>query len=103
MDQYPMPTESLAMEINGISFIARPKRFSTGSVGWYLSCKEEMEGERVQISMSITVIGSKPKTVQPEERVSEPAPVPKEPAQTPQSPSNGQERVKGRPKSSKPV
>ncbi|MHC6203856.1 hypothetical protein ACYULU_11760 [Breznakiellaceae bacterium SP9] len=45
------------------SFFARAKDFSTGSVGYYASDKtvNPESAERYQISMSVTLIGSKPK------------------------------------------
>lgn len=41
-----------------------PKRFSTGSLGWYYSGKLELEGTRVQLSITAVIVGSKPPTVQ---------------------------------------
>ncbi|GHU46938.1 hypothetical protein FACS1894200_01520 [Spirochaetia bacterium] len=44
-------------------FLAQAKDFSTGSVGYYASDKtvNPVSAERYQISMSVTLIGSKPK------------------------------------------
>jgi hypothetical protein len=49
--------------INGIEQSAPPKRFSTGSLGWYLNGKTEIEIDGVkvpvQIGMNLTIVGSK--------------------------------------------
>lgn len=39
----------------------RAKVFKSGSVGWYASEKMELGGERCQVSICVTVIGSKKK------------------------------------------
>jgi len=46
------------------SIIAQEKEFSTGSVGFYSSGKTENpeSHERYQVSVNITLIGSKPKS-----------------------------------------
>ncbi len=50
----------LSVLIDGVHhLVARPKLFSTGSRGWHASQKLEVGGERVQVSLSITVVGSK--------------------------------------------
>jgi len=50
--------------INGQPFLAQPKQFKTGSVGWFLSGKVNAgvgdEVVKVQIGLNLTVIGSKP-------------------------------------------
>jgi len=38
---------------------ARAKSFKTGSQGWYANSKGLLQGEKVQISLCITIIGSK--------------------------------------------
>lgn len=49
--------------INGVPFIADPKSFSTGSLGWYLNGKAAVKvGETpvsVQIGLNLTIVGSK--------------------------------------------
>lgn len=55
----PMP---LRFVVGDNEWIATPKRFSSGSVGWYSSTKLEVEGTRVQVSLSVVVIGSKPRS-----------------------------------------
>lgn len=62
VDQHPVPDYPIAVAIGGDNVHAMPKRFSSGSTGWYVSTKLEMEGERVQVSLSMVIIGSKPKT-----------------------------------------
>jgi hypothetical protein len=44
------------------TFIAREKHFSTGSIGFYAGEKiiNPENGERYQVGMNITLIGSKP-------------------------------------------
>jgi len=42
------------------AFEAEPKRFSSGSVGWHYSGKVMIDGVRVQVSLSLVVVGSKP-------------------------------------------
>lgn len=54
-DVAPLPAE-----VNGSPMAVRPKRFSTGSLGWYHSGKIEIDGLRVQVTVSVIVIGSKP-------------------------------------------
>jgi len=49
--------------INGVQFIADPKEFSTGSLGWYLNGKATVRvGDTpvsVQIGLNLTIVGSK--------------------------------------------
>jgi hypothetical protein len=52
--------------IGGNRFMAMPKRFSTGSLGWYLNAKTSLPDENgsvqpVQIGLNLTIVGSKPK------------------------------------------
>jgi hypothetical protein len=53
----------LTIVIEGNSMTADPKEFSTGSLGWYLNNKAnvEIDGKRVtvQIGMNLTIVGSK--------------------------------------------
>jgi len=55
--------DSNGKEWNSQPVVALAKEFSTGSVGYYSSGKvENPEGnERYQVSVNITLIGSKPK------------------------------------------
>lgn len=58
---HAIPDSAVEVRIDGVWVrLAQPKRFSTGSVGWYLSDKIDLNGERVQLSLSMTVVGSKP-------------------------------------------
>jgi hypothetical protein len=49
--------------INGVDFLADPKEFSTGSLGWNISAKTVLEvnsePQRVQIGLNLTIVGSK--------------------------------------------
>lgn len=50
--------------IGGSRFMAMPKIFSTGSIGWYLSAKTVLDGpdgesRPVQIGLNLTIVGSK--------------------------------------------
>ena len=51
------------MGINGIPMTAEVKEFSTGSLGWYLNGKANIQvGDKsvsVQIGMNLTIVGSK--------------------------------------------
>ena len=53
----------LTIVIEGNTMTADPKEFSTGSLGWYLNNKAnvEIDGKRVtvQIGMNLTIVGSK--------------------------------------------
>jgi len=42
------------------SLTAKPKTFSTGSVGFYAGGKVVIDGERYQVSCNVIKIGSKP-------------------------------------------
>lgn len=60
MSQDWLSGEPLKVVIDDVHVLyARPKYFSSGSRGWYLSGKVEIGGERVQVSLCMTVIGSK--------------------------------------------
>jgi len=43
------------------TIILTPKVFTTGSLGWHGQAKVEVDGTRCQVSVVLTVIGSKPK------------------------------------------
>lgn len=50
--------------IGGSRFMAMPKVFKTGSVGWYLNAKTVLDGaegkpQPVQIGLNLTIVGSK--------------------------------------------
>jgi hypothetical protein len=49
--------------INGNKMTAHPKEFQTGSLGWYLNGKTEIDVNgtmvTVQIGMNLTIVGSK--------------------------------------------
>ena len=49
--------------INGNKMTAHPKEFSTGSLGWYLNEKMDVEVDghevKVQIGLNLTIVGSK--------------------------------------------
>jgi hypothetical protein len=49
--------------VNGNKMTAQPKEFSTGSLGWYLNGKTEIDvngvAVTVQIGMNLTIVGSK--------------------------------------------
>ena len=55
--------EPLKVDVNGVTLIAEPKEFSTGSFGWYLNAKTTVtiDGKllTVQIGANLTVAGSK--------------------------------------------
>jgi len=53
----------VTVTIGGNSFTAAVKEFSTGSLGWYLNGKAEIEvggvPVQVQIGLNLTIVGSK--------------------------------------------
>jgi hypothetical protein len=53
----------VSVNVNGVPLTAEVKEFSTGSLGWYLNGKSQIEvaGKvvTVQIGMNLTVVGSK--------------------------------------------
>lgn len=57
---FDVPSSPVYIEIGGVALAMMPRRFKSGSVGWYLSQKASVGGERVQLSLSAVVIGSKP-------------------------------------------
>lgn len=60
MTVFTIPPESLPAKIDGYEVILIPKRFKSGSVGWYSGGKIEVNGVRCQLSLSLVVVGSKP-------------------------------------------
>jgi hypothetical protein len=57
---YDVPSQRLKVVIDGQEYEAKPRKFSSGSVGWYLGGKVMIDGTRVQMSCSLVVVGSKP-------------------------------------------
>lgn len=51
------------------SLPALPRKFSSGSVGWYAGGKIDIEGQRCQVTLSIVVNYSAPGKVPPHKRV----------------------------------
>jgi hypothetical protein len=61
--QFTDGAKSVEVTINGNKMTAHPKEFSTGSLGWYLNGKTEIEvngvAVTVQVGMNLTIVGSK--------------------------------------------
>jgi hypothetical protein len=55
-----VPQNHVEVTIEGKKYKALIKKFKSGSRGWYLGGKIEVEGQRVQLSMSMVIVGSKP-------------------------------------------
>ncbi len=55
--------EPLKFDVGGMTLLAEPREFSTGSFGWYLNGKAmvNVDGKNlpVQVGMNLIVIGSK--------------------------------------------
>ena len=70
--------------IAGNNFTAAVKEFSTGSLGWYLNGKAEIEVNgvpvQVQIGLNLTIVGSK--DLPPDAAPAHAAPKPAEPGET---------------------
>lgn len=64
-DVVPVPSVSLELTIEGKKYGMAPKLFKSGSKGWYMGGKAEVNGHRVQLSFSVVIINSK----QPEELI----------------------------------
>lgn len=103
MSQAAVPTEAVRITIGTEEFFGYPRRFKSGAVGWYLSSKSEIEGERSQISLSIVVIGTKTKTEATLEGKQTAAEAPQEAVKMPPESTNGRKRVKTPPKCSDAV
>lgn len=99
MSQVAVPEMMVPVVIGMNHMVALPRRFSSGSCGWYLSQKVELEGERVQISLSVVVIGSKPTATKEEAKTQEQIPPTPETIPVGPKPSEDGKRVKGRSKS----
>ncbi len=61
--QFVDGAKPVEITINGNRMTAHPKEFSTGSLGWYLNGKTEIDVNgvtvTVQIGMNLTIVGSK--------------------------------------------
>jgi hypothetical protein len=62
-EQFRNSAQPVKVVINGKEFDVARKEFSTGSLGWYLNDKMEIEvggvKVRVQIGLNLTIVGSK--------------------------------------------
>ncbi|HJZ55621.1 MAG TPA: hypothetical protein VKE74_11705 [Gemmataceae bacterium] len=62
-EQFRTTAKPLTVVINGKEFEVAKKEFSTGSLGWFLNDKMDIEvgGQKVkvQIGLNLTIIGSK--------------------------------------------
>ena len=62
-DQFRATAPSVKVVINGKEFEVGKKEFSTGSLGWYLNDKMDVEIDgvkvKVQIGLNLTIVGSK--------------------------------------------
>jgi len=62
-EQFTTHARPVKVVINGKEFEVARKEFSTGSLGWYLNDKMEVEIDgvkvKVQIGLNLTVVGSK--------------------------------------------
>lgn len=90
-EPYAVPQEPVKLLVDGVhSVFLEPKRFSSGSVGWYGSTKLEVDGARVQCSFSMVVVGSKPE--QPPGAYSDkvPVPAPRKPRKPAKPSANGE-------------
>ena len=47
------------LTLDGVPFVATERRFTTGSRGYHATGKAMVNGERCQVNVVITVIGSK--------------------------------------------
>lgn len=61
--QFQTAAKPVEILVNGNRWVAAPKEFSTGSLGWYLNEKVSIEIDgvpvTVQIGMNLTIVGSK--------------------------------------------
>ena len=62
-EQFREKAKAVTVQIAGSNLIADVKEFSTGSLGWYLNGKVNIEVDgvpvSVQIGLSLTIVGSK--------------------------------------------
>jgi hypothetical protein len=59
LDLSTMP-KSISAQIDGQSMVADYREFSTGSKGYHATAKLKIGGNRCQVNLLVTVIGSKP-------------------------------------------
>jgi len=57
---YSVPSKALDLILDKLQLKMEPKKFKSGSVGWFLGGKEMIDGVRVQLSFSAVIVGSKP-------------------------------------------
>jgi hypothetical protein len=61
--QFTESAQAVEVIINGVKMTAKPKDFSTGSLGWNISSKMEIEvagkAVTVQVGLNLTIVGSK--------------------------------------------
>ncbi|MFQ3649722.1 MAG: hypothetical protein SNJ75_05265 [Gemmataceae bacterium] len=61
--QFHTCAKPVEISVNGTRWVASPKEFSTGSLGWYLNEKVTIEIDgipvTVQVGMNLTIVGSK--------------------------------------------
>lgn len=57
---YDVPSAPVDVTIDKETHKLYPKKFKSGSVGWYLGGKVIINGIRCQLSLSAVIIGSKP-------------------------------------------
>jgi hypothetical protein len=62
-EQFRTDAKAVEIVVNGIPLLAEVKEFSTGSLGWYLNRKIEIDvgGVKVpvQVGLNLTIVGSK--------------------------------------------
>ena len=62
-DEFAANAKPLPVQLDGIKLDAEVKQFSTGSLGWSISEKRDIQlnGKtvRVQVGLNVTIIGSK--------------------------------------------
>ena len=62
-DEFNQHAQTLKITVGDKTFTAKPKNFSTGSLGWNVNDKITMEinGKEVivQVGMNLTIVGSK--------------------------------------------
>jgi hypothetical protein len=62
-EEFKEKAEPVKIDVGGVTLIADPKEFSTGSFGWYVSGKATLtiagKSVPVQVGANLAVIGSK--------------------------------------------
>ena len=93
-EQFRAKAPSVKVVITGKEFEVGKKEFSTGSLGWYLNDKMDVEIDgvkvKVQIGMNLTVVGSKDLPQDASSAPPKPEPVPTTPEPTPTDGASGQ-------------